>query len=453
MVGDGRPTAEQIQAATPEERNRFADLLRLGSIVVVVVGHWLIAVVLVVDGEWVTGRLLEFVDWTRWLTWVFQVMPIFFFVGGYANAVSWSAAAERGTPWAVWVRRRSRRLLRPVIPLVALWVPLAVALSLLGVPGELLRLGSQVAFIPAWFLAAYLLVVAAAPLTFTLHRRFGLGALAGLVAIAVVVDVLHLAVGVPVVGYSNFLWVWAAVHQLGYWWFDQRLSDSLAVNLGLAVGGYAVLVALTTVGGYPVAMLGVEPTGRSNNSPTSIALFVLGVAQFGLIAAVRHHAARWLQRARAWSRVVVGGSVAMTVYLWHQTALVVVIALTIPTGLWPMSETVDALWWALRPLWLVLCGAVLFVLVRVFAKYERVGEPRSRPGRIRAAIGVVATVAGIGLLLLGGLHDPDRTAGIPLTALGLLFGGLGALGVIRNHPAADLAHPQPGETRREARPP
>lgn len=444
MDEDQQLTAEEIAERTPEERNRFADLLRLGSILVVVLGHWLIAVVLVVDGEWVTGRLLEFVPWTRWLTWVFQVMPIFFFVGGYANAVSWSSAAERGTPWAVWVRRRARRLLRPVIPLVALWVLLAAALSVLGVPGELLRLGTQAAFIPAWFLAAYLLVVAAAPLTYTAHRRWGIGALLGLVAIAVVVDVAHLS-GVPLVGYSNFLWVWAAVHQLGYWWFDQRLSDSLAVNLGLAVGGYLALVALTTVGGYPTAMIGVEPTGRSNNSPTSIALFVLGVAQFGIIAAVRHHANRWLEHARTWARVVIGGSVAMTVYLWHQTALVLVIALTIPTGIWPRSDAIDAQWWLLRPLWFVLCGAVLFLLVRVFAKYERVGEPRSRPGRIRATLGVAASVAGIGMLLVGGLHNPDRTAGVPLTALGLLFAGLGALGVIRHHPAADLRSPEPDE--------
>ncbi|MDP9022741.1 MAG: acyltransferase family protein [Actinomycetota bacterium] len=436
-------TAEEVHRLTPPDRNRFADLLRVISIIVVVIGHWLIAVVAVSDGEWVTGRLLEFVPATRWATWVFQVMPLFFFVGGYANAASWSATAGRDVPWAVWVRRRSRRLLRPVVPLLALWVPLAVLLGLAGVPGELLQLGTQVAFIPAWFLAAYVLVVAAARATFAAHRRWGLGALAGLVAVAIAVDAAHLS-GVPVVGYTNFFWVWVAVHQLGYFWYDSRLPGSFG-GPGLAIGGYAVLAVLTTVGGYPVAMIGVEPGQRSNNSPTSIALFVLGVAQFGVVAAVRDPVERWLRHSRAWAWVVAAGAVAMTVYLWHQTALVVVAALTIPTGIWPETGVADLRWWSLRPLWLVLCGLVLVVLVRVFARFERVGEPRSRSGRVRAAVGVVATTAGIGLLLAGGLYDPAQTAGMPLTALGLLFAGLGALGVIRNHPAAELRTAEPTE--------
>ena len=430
--GDERLTAQRIHELTPADRNRFADLLRLASIVVVVLGHWLIAVVLVVDGEWVVGRLLEFVPGVRWATWVFQVMPVFFFVGGYANAASWDAAAARATPWAVWVRRRARRLLRPVLPLLALWIPAGVVLGLLGVPGELLKLGTQAAFIPAWFLAAYLLVVAAAPATFTAHRRFGLGAVAALAAIAVAVDVAHFS-GVPLIGYTNFFWVWAAVHQLGYFWHDARLPTQAAA-VALALAGYALLVVLTSVGGYPVAMVGIEPGERSNNSPTSVALLVLGIAQFGLVAAVRAPVERWLARSRAWAVVVVGGAAAMTVYLWHQTALVVVAALTVPTGLWPAVDAIDARWWLLRPLWLALCGAVLYALVRVFGRFERVGGSRARPGRLRAGLGLAATSAGIGFLLVGGLHDPSRTAGIPLTALGVLLAGLGALGVIRNHP-------------------
>lgn len=375
--GEVRLSAERIHELTPADRNRFADLLRVFSIVVVVVGHWLIAVVLLRDGEWVVGRLLEFVPGVRWATWMFQVMPIFFFVGGYANAASWSAASARDTPWAVWVRRRARRLLRPVLALIAVWIPAGVLLAVLGVPGELLQLGTQAAFVPAWFLAAYLLVVAATPATFTAHRRWGLGALVVLVAVAVAVDVVHFA-GMPVVGYTNFFWVWAAVHQLGYLWHDGRMP-SAAAALGLAAAGYALLVALTTVAGYPVAMVGVEPGQRSNNSPPSVALFALGVAQFAIVAAVRSPVERWLARSRAWAGIVVAGAAAMTVYLWHQTALVVVAALTIPTGMWPASDAVDGRWWLLRPVWLALCAAVLFVLVRVFARFERTGEPSPRP--------------------------------------------------------------------------
>jgi len=43
-------TASELAAKTPPERNRYVDLLRAVSILVVVVGHWLIATAWYVDG-------------------------------------------------------------------------------------------------------------------------------------------------------------------------------------------------------------------------------------------------------------------------------------------------------------------------------------------------------------------------------------------------------------------
>jgi peptidoglycan/LPS O-acetylase OafA/YrhL len=82
---------------TPSDRDRYADFLRVVSIGLVVLGHWLAAVVLVRDGELVTGRLHAFVPGTQWATWVFQVMPVFFIVGGFVNARSWSRARLRAS--------------------------------------------------------------------------------------------------------------------------------------------------------------------------------------------------------------------------------------------------------------------------------------------------------------------------------------------------------------------
>lgn len=93
--------------------------------------------------------------------------------------------------------------------MLPLWVPLAAILGALGV--VLRQLGSQVACVPVWFLAAYLVVVAAAPLTFALHRRFGFGAVAGLIAVAAIIDVAH-GSGVPALGWANFVFVWGAIH-------------------------------------------------------------------------------------------------------------------------------------------------------------------------------------------------------------------------------------------------
>ena len=61
----------------PETRNRYADLLRVASILVVVIGHWLMAVLEYEDGSFVGKNLLEIATWTHILTWIFQVMPIF----------------------------------------------------------------------------------------------------------------------------------------------------------------------------------------------------------------------------------------------------------------------------------------------------------------------------------------------------------------------------------------
>ena len=79
---------KQLAAKTPAERNRYVDFLRAVSIMVVIVGHWLIATSWYVDGELQSGHLLKSHPQTQWLTWLFQVMPIFFIVGGYSNGVS-----------------------------------------------------------------------------------------------------------------------------------------------------------------------------------------------------------------------------------------------------------------------------------------------------------------------------------------------------------------------------
>ncbi len=115
-------TVRTLAAATPATRNRVVDLLRAGAICVVVLGHWLIAAVVVRDGELVPGHLLELASWTHPLTWVFQVMPVFFLVGGYANALSWRSARTRDVPYAGWLRSRLRRLLVPVVPLLLTWL-------------------------------------------------------------------------------------------------------------------------------------------------------------------------------------------------------------------------------------------------------------------------------------------------------------------------------------------
>lgn len=70
--------AAAMAAKTPESRNRYVDFLRAASIFAVVFGHWLMAAPYVSGGAINITSMLEHQEWTRWITWAFQVMPVFF---------------------------------------------------------------------------------------------------------------------------------------------------------------------------------------------------------------------------------------------------------------------------------------------------------------------------------------------------------------------------------------
>lgn len=422
--------ARQVDERTPDDRDRYADLLRVVAIAMVVVGHWLAAVVLVDDERLAVGQLLAVVPETRWGTWLFQVMPLFFLVGGQVNAGSWTRARARDEGHWLWVRRRARRLLGPAVPLLVLWLVLAPGLALLGVEEGWTELTSEVAFMPLWFLVVYLLTIVLVPWTWWLHRRAAGVVLVGLVAMIGLIDVLDRA-EVPVVGYANYLLVFGGIHQLGYLWFEERLPRGAVRGLLVALASAAALAALVVVGGYPVSMVGVQAAAQSNATPPTLALVALGLAQLGVVVTLRPRAERWLARPVPWWVVITAGSVIMTVFLWHMTAMVVAGVLTHPTGLWPDVTAVDARWWALRPVWLLACAAVLAVLVPALQPFERVEEP-TRGGLVRTVGGVVATCLGLFLILTEGLYDPQRATGLPLMAVGVLLVGLAALGAHRN---------------------
>src|SRR5262249_20061449 len=118
--------AARLADRTPASRNRYVDFLRAASMLVVPVGHWLAAAPYFdPSGELIGAHILTVVPWTAWLTWIVQVMPIFFIVGGYANGVSWRAARRDGRSYATWLESRLRRLVWPLLPLLVAWVAIA----------------------------------------------------------------------------------------------------------------------------------------------------------------------------------------------------------------------------------------------------------------------------------------------------------------------------------------
>ena len=98
--------ASRLAAQTPPQRNRYVDFLRAASICVVILGHWLLVAPYLEDGQLVAADALSLIPWTRWLTWLLQVMPIFFLVGGFSNGIG-LAVGPTAAGWVCPVAGRS----------------------------------------------------------------------------------------------------------------------------------------------------------------------------------------------------------------------------------------------------------------------------------------------------------------------------------------------------------
>lgn len=401
--------------------------MRVLSILVVVFGHWLMAAVTFEDGRLVPGHLLELADWTHPLTWVLQVMPVFFFVGGYANALSWRSARRRGEVYGMWLRARLRRLALPVVPLLVVWALGGWVALEAGLDWQMLQLASQVAIVPTWFLAAYVAIVTVAPAALVVWERYGWWSVVAGVGLAGMVDVVSLGFDVVWVGFLNYLFVWATVHQLGFAWVDGR-AEGILRRLGLCAGGLVGTLLLVRLGPYPVAMVGLDTAQVTNSYPPRVTLELLGMFQAGLVLLAEPLAERIMSGVRAWRAVVGVSAQIMTLYLWHLTAMVIVIGAGMALGGVGFGlEPLTGRWWLSRPLWFAVLGVVTLMLLLVFGRFERpVPDDRPAPPPWRPALAVVAICAGLGVLAAIGIADADGLNGMVLSlpVAGLILGGV-----------------------------
>ncbi|MEX1125388.1 MAG: acyltransferase [Acidimicrobiia bacterium] len=420
-------TVGRVAAETPTDRNRVVDALRAGSILVVVFGHWLMAAITVENGQLKPGHLLGLADWTHPLTWVLQVMPIFFFVGGYANALSWRSARRREVGYGGWLRSRLRRLAIPVVPVLLFWTAFGWLALRLGLDWEVLQLASQVALVPTWFLAAYVVIVTIAPPLLALWDRIGLWSIVLGFALAGLCDLLSIAGDIIPVGFLNYVFVWGTVHQLGYAWLDGKL-DGISRRVEMVLVGFLATLSLVWAGPYPVAMVGLDTAEVTNSYPPRVTLAFLGLFQVGLVLVLEGPLRRWLNRPRAWQLVVGVNFQIMTLYLWHLTAMVLVIGLSLAVGGFGLGiEPLWTAWWLTRPIWFAVLGVVTIGLIAIFGKFERpASDPRPSPPAWRPVLAVVSICAGLGLLAAIGIADDDGLNGLVLSlpVIGVLLGGV-----------------------------
>lgn len=422
--------ARDMASQAPPERNRYVDFLRALSILAVVSGHWLVAAPYMQDGAVVGGHLLGILPWTQWLTWGFQVMPLFFLVGGFSNGVSWAATKREGRGYAQWFGSRVQRLINPVLPLFLIWTVFAAFGTALGVERKIVALAAQLALIPVWFLSVYLIISALVPWTYALWTRFGLASFWGFVAGAIAVEIAAVGFHVLTVNFVNFAFVWLAIHQLGYAWNAGHFADKRKA-LVWAAGGLVALCLLVGYGPYPVAMIGVPGSGLSNSMPPTIALLALGISQTGLALALENHGRRMLDRLSVWTGVVLVNGMIMTIYLWHLTAFVLVmVAAWLLGGVGLHVAPGSGAWWLARPIWFSLYIATLLPMILLFARFEQ-----ARPVETRADMPLARLLTGLVLICVGlaataaiSIASPMGVTGVRLWVVALPFIGAALFG-------------------------
>ena len=363
------PDTAAVAAATPPDRNRAVDFYRAAAMAVVAVGHWLGMVAVLDDGELVGGNLLDFAPEYGWITWVGQVMPLFFFVGGFASATSLRSAERKGTRPADWVATRLHRMVTPAVALAGFWAATIAAGTLVGRSGLVLA-GAYGAAIPLWFLANYTIDTALAPFTFRWFRSHPWKLVGGLVTAFALAEVARFH-DVPVVPQLNWVIGWLGFQVAGFAWQSGRLPTGHRLT-ALALGLWALAIAAVHLGPWPSVMLHHGGLEHSPTHPPSTALMLFGFAYSATAAAAAPAIDRWLTRStRAWRGTIAANVVAMSVYLWHMTAAVAVAGVAILFGVLPTADPGTAAWWWTKVPFLLANLAILVVVVRRVAPIEQ----------------------------------------------------------------------------------
>ena len=470
----------EIVDATPKDRERVVDFLRAFSILSVVVGHWLISYITQnSEGEIKGNNAIPFMEINGFhfgwlLTWLFQVMPIFFFVGGYANFVGVRSFRRRNLGYAAFLTSRIRRMLKPVITLLFIWIPVNFIIDLMNYRSEkFANLLSKIVTQPLWFIAVYILVTALAWPMYNLHLKYGAKFLIFSSAIPFLIDWLSIGLNIKVLGYFNiFVWIW--VHQLGFAYADGTLMGSAVdkvknltqlwkkfTGLFVTIIGATGLFFCSGIQAfpeykflknithflhidhlpYPQSMVGLSSDKISNMNPPTVAIMFLTITQIGLVIVFRDRLQKFLQRPKPWKITVAVNSMILTIFCWHQSALALVTVVRLALNI---NEPIvgSGTWWATRALVLGCYMVVLSFIVPIFWKYER-WRNDDLTGIYSRSVAISSTVIvfiGVSGLAIGGISDMFGSGhdimGLfqmnSFLSITLTICGAGALGVLRN---------------------
>ncbi|MEU7139332.1 acyltransferase family protein [Nocardia sp. NPDC046473] len=396
-------------------RSWTIDLGRVFAIGVVVVIHWISVRVTVTDGVLrgepaLHGRPI----WA--LSWLIQVMPLFFLAGGFANTLIVDRWRASGLGYGEYLGPRARRLVTPVLALVAVLAPV---IAVLGVYSE--RTAATAAHVvasPLWFLAVYLVAVAVAPGAVVLHDRVPLLLPVVLLGCSLAVDALRFG-GAGRFAEWNLVFVWLFCHQLGVVHARgllRTVTDAGVLLLGVV--GVGLLVVMVGAGPYFPTTLGVADAPVSNLAPPTSAISILAVVQLALLTLVDRRVGGWEPR-RSLRRVITAiVPLLMTIYLWHVPVIAMLTgaATLVPSRLLPGDPQT---WWETRPLWILVGGVVLFFVVRVSMRWDVFcARYAARDATVPAVVGTALAAWGVYSIWQVGLFPVGAGAAVLCVALG-----------------------------------
>lgn len=395
MVAPALLSAPARRPVPAVRRDTAVDLARVACLVAVVLLHAMMVGVSAPGGVPLFENAMQSWEWFPAATWIVQVMPLFFVLGGFSSYTDWTRRRGAGVTASAYVVQRVQRLAIPAIVAIAATGAFLWALAAAGVSPDIISVAGFRSSQPLWFLGVYLLCTGLVPLAVSAHRRAPLTSVAVLAASVVGIDALRAFTGVEALGFANLLFVWLLVQQLGFFLADGSLSALGRRRIGML--GLAAIVTLSVA-----VALGVWSGDlfEALNPPTG-ALVLLGTAQLCAFELLRPRL-RAVHDVPDVRRIVDAvSSRSMTVYAWHMPVLIALAGaqLLLPGTLpVPLSEA----WWQSRPLWLVVAGIAVALVARWAGRWERGMGGGSTAGRGRSVAVVLVAAFGVVVVLVAG---------------------------------------------------
>ena len=161
-----------------------------------IIWHWCFTILVWGDqGPYATSPL-GFTSGLWIVTWLLQVLPLFFYIGAYVHLKSWERASARGERIWHFALRQAKSLAVPSAALLVTWVILGHHRRR-GVRPAWMGQAVLMVLSPLWFVFTYLFFVCLMPITVWLHRRYDALVLVFLAGFAVIVDILRFRYQVP----------------------------------------------------------------------------------------------------------------------------------------------------------------------------------------------------------------------------------------------------------------